>query len=211
MRRSWKRGRDFTALEGRLRAERRQPRVGFERALVERVSCRQRSRGRFGLVVVLTAAMGAALASFGGVGYAVDSVTGAISPTTTLSPSDDQYGGGGCTEYVNPHGATIPPAGLTPPGTNPKGGENPDGFYLLPGTSNDTVTVTDLGSGKSWTFPGGSVIKYTQAPGSTPGLGSIGSTDGQAGAVLVHVTGTGDFQITIGNVSQTCLVPPPPK
>jgi hypothetical protein len=163
------------------------------------------------LVVVLTAAMGAALASFGGVGYAVDSVTGAISPTTTLSPSDDQYGGGGCTEYVNPHGATIPPAGLTPPGTNPQGGENPDGFYLLPGTTNDTVTVTDLGSGKSWTFPGGSVIKYTQAPGSTPGLGSIGSTNGQAGAVLVHVTGTGDFQITIGNVSQTCLVPPPPK
>jgi hypothetical protein len=112
---------------------------------------------------------------------------------------------------VNPHGKTIPPAGLTPPGTNPKGGENPDGFYLLPGTSDQEVTVTDLGSGKSWTFAGGSVIKYTQAPGGTPETKKIGSTTGQAGAVLVHITGTGDFQITLGNVTQTCLVPPPPK
>ena len=91
------------------------------------------------------------------------------------------------------------------------GGENPDGFYLLPGTSQDEVTVTDLGSNTSWTFPGGSVIKYTQAPGGTPGFKSIGSTNGQAGAVLVHITGTGDFQIKLGDVTQTCLVPPPPK
>jgi hypothetical protein len=73
------------------------------------------------------------------------------------------------------------------------------------------VTVTDLGSGISWTFPAGSVIKYTQAPGGTPGIKSIGSTNGEAGGVYVHVTGTGDFQITLGNITQTCLVPPPPK
>jgi hypothetical protein len=207
----WNRGRELSALEGRLRAERPRPSSELERLIVERCGHRSRSRGRIGLVVVLTAGMLAALASFGGVGYAVNSVKGAVDPSGTLTPSGDQYGTGSCTEYVNPHGQTIPPAGLTPPGTNPKGGENPDGFYLLPGTSTDSVTVTDLGSGVSWTLPGGSVIKYTQAPGSTPDTKSIGSANGEAGAVYLHITGTGDFQVTLGDVTQTCLVPPPPK
>jgi len=208
----WKSEREVSALANRLRSERSRPVVEFERGLVERIGPhRSHSRGRLGLAVLLTASMLAALASFGGVGYAVDSVQNAVGSNNTFTPSGDQYGGGGCVEYVNPHGKTIPPAGLTPPGTNPKGGENPDGFYLLPGTSAQEVTVTDLGSGTSWTFAGGSVIKYTQAPGGTPGTKTIGSTTGQAGAVLVHITGTGDFQITLGNVTQTCLVPPPPK
>jgi len=211
MARFWGRGGECSALEERLRAERPQPSRELERSIVERCGHRSRSRGRIGLVVVVTAGMLAALASFGGVGYAVNSVKGAVDPAHSLSPSGDQYGTGSCTEYVNPHGKTIPPAGLTPPGTNPRGGENPDGFYLLPGTGQDEVTVTDLGSNTSWTFPGGSVIKYTQAPGGTPGFKSIGSTNGQAGAVLVHITGTGDFQIKLGDVTQTCLVPPPPK
>jgi hypothetical protein len=211
MARFWNREREVSVLARRLRSERSRPGVEFERALVERIGRGSYSRGRLGLVGVLTAAMLAALASFGGVGYAVNSVQNAVGSNNTFTPSGDQYGGGGCVEYVNPHGKTIPPAGLTPPGTNPKGGENPDGFYQLPGTSNQTVTVTDLGSGMSWTFAGGSVIKYTQAPGGTPGTKTIGSTTGQAGAVLVHITGTGDFQITLGNVTQTCLVPPPPK
>jgi hypothetical protein len=57
------------------------------------------------------------------------------------------------------------------------------------------------------------VIKYTQAPGGTPSAKSIGSTNGQAGAVTVHITGTGDFQISPvgGGPTQTCLVPPKPK
>src|SRR6266516_8193628 len=176
----WNRGGEFSALEARLRAQRPRPGVELERAIGERVGRRSRSgrRGRGVLAVSLTAAMLAALASFGGVGYAVDSVINAVGPSNTFTPSGDQYGGGGCVEYVNPHGQTIPPAGLTPPGTNPKGGENPDGFYLLPGTSG-TVTVTDLGSGTSWTLPAGSVIKYTQAPGGTPEIKSIGSTNGE--------------------------------
>ena len=100
------------------------------------------------------------MASFGGVGYAVSSVTGAVDRTNALTPSGDQYGGGSCTEYVNPHGKTIPPAGLTPPGTNPKGGENPDGFYQVGSTAGGEVYVIDLGTGTVFgPYPGGTVIK----------------------------------------------------
>jgi hypothetical protein len=35
----------------------------------------------------------------------------------------------------------------------------------------------------------GSTVKYTQAPGATPSAKDIGSTNGQAGAVVVHITG----------------------
>jgi len=42
---------------------------------------------------------------------------------------------------------------------------------------------------------------------------TIGSDNGQAGAVTVHITGTGDFSVTPvgGGTSVTCLVPRPPK
>jgi hypothetical protein len=210
----WNRGGEFSALEGRLKAHRQQPSVDVERAIGGRVGQRSRKSGRAVLAIVLTAGVFGALASFGGVGYAVNSVKNAVSPTNALTPSGDQYGTGSCTEYVNPHGKTIPPAGLTPPGTNPKGGENPDGFYQVGSTGGSAVYVTDLGSGTVFgPYPGGTVIKYTQAPGGTPGSKSIGSTTGQAGAVYVHITGTGDFQIAPvgGGPTQTCLVPPPPK
>jgi hypothetical protein len=162
--------------------------------------------------VVLTAGVFGAMASFGGVGYAYDSVRDAVNPANNVTPAGDQYGQ--CTEYVNPHGKTIPPAGLTPPGTNPKGGENPDGFYQVGSPGGVEVYVIDLGSGKTFgPYPGGTTIKYTQAPGATPGARSIGSDTGQAGAVEVHITGTGDFEIVpVGDgPTQTCLVPPPPK
>jgi len=163
------------------------------------------------LALLLTTGAAAAFLGFGGVGYAVDAVSTAVGGSGPTA-SEDQYGGP-CTEYVNPHGQTIPPAGLTPPGTNPNGGENPDGFYQI-GTaaSDDLVYVIDLGSGVTFgPYPGGTAIKYTQAPGKTPSEEKIGSTTGQAGAVFVHITGTGDFQIVQGETSQTCLVPPPPK
>ena len=141
------------------------------------------------------------------------SVTGAVNPANASTPSGDQYGSGPCTEYVNPHGKTIPPAGLTPPGTNPKGGENPDGFYQVGSSTSGPVYILDLGSNTTFgPFDGGTVIKYTQAPGGTPGSQSIGSDKGEAGAVYVHITGKGDFEIVPENgPTQTCLVPPPPK
>jgi hypothetical protein len=165
------------------------------------------------LALLLTTGATAAFLSFGGVGYAVDAVSTAVGGGGVQTAADDQYGGP-CVEYVNPHGKVIPPAGLTPPGTNPNGGENPDGFYLIGDTGNQSsVFVTDLGSGTTFgPYPAGTVIKYTQAPGKTPSEQKIGSDTGQAGAVTVHITGTGDFSITQqGSSTQTCLVPPPPK
>jgi hypothetical protein len=212
---AWFRSRgEWSALEGRLRAERPEPGVEVERRIVRSIGRSSGGRARVGLALVLTTGVFAAMAGFGGVGYAFDSVKSAVNPANVNTPSNDQYGTGGCVEYVNPHGKTIPPAGLTPPGTNPKGGENPDGFYQVgtPGSSGPYY-VMDLGSGQLFgPFSGGTVIKYTQATGATPSQKSIGSTNGQAGAVSWHITGTGDFEIIGGGgPPQVCLVPRPPK
>ncbi len=118
-----------------------------------------------------------------------------------------------CTETTNPHGQTTPPAGSTTlPG--PNGGQNEDGFYLLTtDTGVSFVSIRDAGSGTVFgPFPVGTKIKYTQAPGATPSQKTIGSTQGQAGAVQYHITGTGDaFAFSDNNVLVPCLVPPPPK
>jgi hypothetical protein len=118
-----------------------------------------------------------------------------------------------CVENVNPHGQTIPPAGLTTsPGTNPNSGQNDDGFYKISNLSGGSVSVVDLGSGMTFgPYPSGTVVKYTQAPGATPSVKDIGSTNGQAGAVLVHITGTGDMEVVTSDSVATCLVPPPPR
>ena len=210
------RGGEFSRIEAALRSERPRPDAGLEREIAERVGGRKAERGtRPVLAMVMTAGAAAAFLSFGGVGYAVDAVNTAVGGgASTQTASDDQYGGQ-CVEYVNPHGKTIPPAGLTPPGTNPNGGENPDGFYQIGNTGGGDVWVKDLGSGQVFgPFAGGTAIKYTQAPGKTPSVQSIGSSNGQAGAVAVHITGTGDFQVIAsptGTTGPVCLVPPPPK
>jgi hypothetical protein len=120
-----------------------------------------------------------------------------------------------CTETTNPHGKNVPPAGFTTePGTNPKSGQNDDGFYLIgTQTGEDVVFVEDGGSGTVFgPFAPGTKIKYTQAPGGTPGEKKIGSEQGKAGAVLTHITGTGDpFVFSGDGVRVACLVPPPPK
>jgi hypothetical protein len=119
-----------------------------------------------------------------------------------------------CEETTNPHGQTVPPAGQTEPGTNPKSGQNPDGFYVIGTTSGeDVVFVEDSGSGTIFgPFAPGTKIKYTQAPGGEPGENKIGSTNGEAGAVFTHITGTGDaFVFSSNGVRVPCLVPPPPK
>lgn len=119
-----------------------------------------------------------------------------------------------CTETTNPHGQTTPPAGSTTmPG--PRGGQNEDGFYRLTTNTGVGVFVFDDGSGRVFgPFPSGTKIKYTQAPGATPSQKKIGSTNGQAGAVKYHITGTGDaFAFPAGhpNNKVPCRVPPPPK
>jgi hypothetical protein len=117
-----------------------------------------------------------------------------------------------CEEGTNPHGKTVPRAS----------NQNPDGFYLLGATDNvdadPLIWVMDEGSGTVFgPYPVGTTIKYTQAPGATPSEKSIGSGNGQAGAVTVHIIGTGDALVyatdSSDNVSATaaCLVPPPPR
>ena len=122
-------------------------------------------------------------------------------------------GGGVCVETVNPHGKNVPPAGSTTlPG--PRGGQNEDGFYRVSSTTGEDVFVVDTGSGTVFgPYPSGTVVKYTEANGATPSEKKIGSTNGQAGAVLVHITGTGDMGVTTDpNAEPTlCFVPPPPK
>jgi hypothetical protein len=126
-----------------------------------------------------------------------------------------------CTEGVNPHGDTTPPAGSTTlPGS--KGGQNEDGFYLLTAVDNvdpnPMIFVVDTGSGTIFgPYPSGTTIKYVEAPGATPSDQTIGSSTGEAGAVFVLIKGTGDAAVFAtdesGNVSArvACLVPPPPK
>jgi hypothetical protein len=56
------------------------------------------------------------------------------------------------------------------------------------------------------------VIKYTQALGAAPTSKTIGSTTGQAGAVIVHITGPDELVVVSEDGSSTtCFVPPPPK
>jgi len=133
----------------------------------------------------------------------------------------DQPPEAACIETVNPHGKTVPPAGSTTlPG--PKGGQNEDGYYQLVARDDldpdPRVFAVDLGTGTIFgPFPSGTNIKYTEANGATPSQKRIGSTNGQAGAVAWHITGTGDLAVfavdAAGNTSERflCLVPPPPK
>lgn len=117
-----------------------------------------------------------------------------------------------CAEGTNPHGGTVPPAG----------NQNPDGFYLLTAEDNldpdPVIRVEDSGSGEIFgPYPSGTTIKYTEAPGGTPSAKSIGSANGRAGAVTIHLIGTGDALVyatdASGNVSEPawCRVPPPPR
>ncbi|MBI4203179.1 MAG: VWA domain-containing protein [Chloroflexi bacterium] len=127
-----------------------------------------------------------------------------------------------CMETVNPHGSTVPPAGSTTmPG--PKGGQNEDGFYELLAKDNldPNPEIWVMSSGPSGAtfgpFASGDKVKVTEAPGATPTMKSMGSDNGQAGAIAAHLILDGDAMVfavdASGNVSAlvACHVPPPPK
>lgn len=115
-----------------------------------------------------------------------------------------------CVESVNPHGQNTPPAGSTTlPG--PNGGQNEDGFYRI-GTDVGTDVFVVTGGVTFGPFSSGTVVKYTQAPGATPSSKTIGSPNGQAGAVTVHITGPDELVVrSLDGNTTTCFVPPPPK
>jgi len=118
-----------------------------------------------------------------------------------------------CVETVNPHGQTVPPAGHTTlPG--PKGGQNEDGFYEFVGGPQGAVFFVN-GFGP---YLPGTVLKITESPGiDPPGKEkSIGSSNGQAGAVTAHLILPSDpvVSVYVGGAlvdTFTCYVPPPPK
>jgi hypothetical protein len=130
-----------------------------------------------------------------------------------------------CTEIYNPHGETVPPAGSTTlPG--PRGGQNEDGFYqvgVLSGETVGSVILSDgCGDGFSGTvygtFDGGTVVKYTEANGTTPRFepmaGNNGGGDGASEAVDWHIWGNGDLLVCNAAAPTSCIccfVPPPPK
>lgn len=132
--------------------------------------------------------------------------------TVTIHINDVTAPTADCVEGTNPHGKNVPKA------TN----QNPDGFYELLAEDNvdpsPAIWVYDSGSGTIFgPYEPGTTIKYTEANGASPSEKKIGSANGQAGAVTVHITGTGDAFVfatdASGNVSErvACLVPPPPK
>jgi hypothetical protein len=115
-----------------------------------------------------------------------------------------------CTPTTNPSGKNVPPAG-----SNPKSGQNPDGFYLLTATDavdpNPQIRVADTGSTfVAGPYTSGTKVKLTQAPGSKP------NAKPGPGDIDWHITLRGDAVVTAtdgsGNTSSVrCLVPPPPK
>ncbi len=126
-------------------------------------------------------------------------------------PKDEVAPEIGCVETINPHGQNVPKASKT----------NEDGFYELFGKDNVDpsvdIYVQNLdGSYVFGPYASGDKIKLTEAPGAVPTAKKIGSTEGQAGAVLTHITLNTDAMVTAtdaaGNTTSVmCLVPPPPK
>jgi hypothetical protein len=137
----------------------------------------------------------------------------------------DGQGTSACAEATQRWQDTTPPVPSCVPGPNPggnvpgssgNGGQNPSGFYLLAAVDavdpDPQVFLRDTGSDTVFgPFHGGVAVKYTQAPGASPGQKTM------AGAVAWHITGKGDAQVyardASGNVSGDvwCLVPPKPK
>ena len=115
-----------------------------------------------------------------------------------------------CTPTTNPSGRNVPPAG-----SNPRSGQNPDGFYVLTASDavdpNPAISVGDTGSSfVAGPYASGTKIKLVQAPGATPNVRP------GAGVIDWQITLKGDASITVsdgsGNTSTvTCNVPPPPK
>ena len=136
--------------------------------------------------------------------------SGPIPTTTTTLPSQGEPV---CDESFNPAGNNIPPAGLTLPGV--KGGQNPDGFYIIGSTDGTDVCVTNTdGSAQFGPFESGSTVKLTEAPGKTPDEKPIG---GPNSAVIDHITLDTDPRVclVVSDVCSArcvdCLLPPPPK
>ncbi|MGH9136654.1 MAG: hypothetical protein ACRD0G_06355 [Acidimicrobiales bacterium] len=114
-----------------------------------------------------------------------------------------------CTAGPNPNGNR-------PPGARPQGTTVSHGYFTVSATDvidpDPQVFVRDTGSGTVFgPFASPTNIKWTQAPGGTPGQQAMG---GPNSVVPWHLTGNGDAEVfavdASGNVSDPvlCTVPP---
>src|SRR5580765_7879837 len=104
--RFWKQDKDIGGVETSLRSQRPRLDRSLESDLMSRISSRPAPRSGYRLV--LATGLTVALASFGGVSYAVSAAKQAVSggtntSSTVTNSSTGQYGEGTCVEYVNPH------------------------------------------------------------------------------------------------------------
>ena len=116
----------------------------------------------------MTTGMAAAFFSFGGVGYAVHAVQTAVTGSGGQTASDDQYA-------FAAHRVREPARADHPAGRPHAAGHEPQGRReprrLLPDREHGRRRRAGHrpGSGTAFgPYPGGTAIKYTQAPGKTP-------------------------------------------
>jgi hypothetical protein len=120
--------RGLTDLERALRTERPELDRNVQREIVDRISARPARRGggfRIALAGVMTAGVFGAMAAFGGVSYATNSVQHAVGYSSNTNgwnytPSCDQYGQKGGKGHKPPY--------YNPPSYGKKGGNNGFGF-----------------------------------------------------------------------------------
>ena len=128
---------------------------------------------------------------------------------------------GECVESVNPHGNKIPGEDRDK-NTKPKNNKNPDGFYKLDFIAEDNcdpepqIWIGTVENPMLFIIEPGIVVKFTESYDAEPEIKKIGSTNGQAGAVIWHIILPSDPVISVvdasGNIFSCggCLVPPPP-
>ena len=145
---------------------------------------------------------------------ATDASGNAASDTVVVHVVDTTPPVVGCLEAVNPHGVKKPKAG---PNSNPKSGQNPDGFYQI---SAEDICDTDLeiyifdAAGNQFgPYSTGDVVKITEDPTMAPISKPMG---GPNSAVAAHLIVDGDAYVSAlddsGNIGTSpCLVPAPPK
>ena len=129
----------------------------------------------------------------------------------TVTVEDKEAPRVACLQAANPADTKSPVAG-----TNPRSGQNPDGFYQLLSKDNcdPTPRIFIRDSASSFIagpFATGDIVKITQSPTGTP------EEKKMAGVVVAHIILKGDALLfasdATGNVSTPvdCFVPPPPN
>jgi hypothetical protein len=156
---------------------------------------------------------------------ATDASGNESSCTQVISVVDDVAPEVWCEETVNPHGNNTPGEKRS---ENAKSkAVNPDGFYILLAEDNcdpaSKIWVGCVGCMLAYPdfkgfgpFESGTIVKFTEAPGKAPSIKKIGSTNGNAGAVVWHITLPGEPLVFAGDACGNwarcpCFVPPPPK